>query len=1229
MEFPQQQKPAGDSKITYPPGVKEITEKISNDEVVKRLKMVVKTYMDMDQDSEEEKQQYLNLALHLASEFFLRNPNKDVRLLVACCLADIFRIYAPEAPYTSHDKLKDIFLFITRQLKGLEDTKSPQFNRYFYLLENLAWVKSYNICFELEDCNDIFIQLFKTLFSVINNSHNQKVQMHMLDLMSSIIMEGDGVTQELLDTILINLIPAHKNLNKQAYDLAKTLLKRTVQTIETCIANFFNQVLVMGKSSVSDLSEHVFDLIQELFSIDPLLLTSVMPQLEFKLKSNDGEERLAVVRLLAKLFGAKDSELATQNRPLWQCFLGRFNDIHVPVRLESVKFASHCLMNHPDLARDLTEFLKVRSHDPEEAIRHDVIVTIINAGKKDLNLVNDQLLGFVRERTLDKRWRVRKEAMMGLAQLFKKYCLHHEAGKEQAQKISWIKDKLLHIYYQNSIDDKLLVEKIFAQYMVPHSLDTEEKMKCLYYLYACLDTNAVKALNEMWKCQNMLRGLVRELLDLHKLPAVSHASSSHHTPLHHTTQNLPDAGKAQDFMKRFNQVLGEDEKLRVQLDTLISPTCSCKQAELCVREITRKLTFPKQPTNPFLEMVKFLLERIAPVHIDSEAISALVKLLNKSIEGTADDDEEGVTPDTAIRSGLELLKVLSFTHPTAFHSAETYESLLQCLKMEDDKVAEAAIQIFRNTGQKIETELQQIRSTLIPVLHQKAKRGTPHQAKQAVHCIHAIFCNKEVQLAQIFEPLSRSLNADVPEQLITPLVSLGHISLLAPDQFASPMKAIVANFIVKDLLMNDRSVGNKNGKLWTSDEEVSPEVLAKVQAIKLLVRWLLGMKNNQSKSANSTLRLLSAMLVSEGDLTEQKKISKSDMSRLRLAAGGAIMKLAQEPVYHDIITPEQFQLCGLVINDECYQVRQIFAQKLHLALVKLLLPLEYLAVFSLCAKDPVKERRAHARQCLLKNISIRREFINNNPLAHDKMMSLLPEYVVPYMIHLLAHDPDFTKPQDFEQLRDLKECLWFMLEVLMVQNENNSHAFLRKMVENIKQTKDAQCPDDPKANEKLYIVCDVALFVIVNKSTACHLESPKDPVLPSKFYTPPDKPKPSPVLSTVNKTLTVPGRRVYNKTTGSDSNTSTHSQPSSPDTVTSDLTTGASTIPKPRRGRPPKATPSPLANEKEGGAGKGRKRAAPAQDSAPSGEPNSIKIPKAEDVTQILDLQRQILDLVR
>lgn len=42
------------------------------------------------------------------------------------------------------------------------------------------------------------------------------------------------------------------------------------------------------------------------------------------------------------------------------------------------------------------------------------------------------------------------------------------------------------------------------------------------------------------------------------------------------------------------------------------------------------------------------------------------------------------------------------------------------------------------------------------------------------------------------------------EQLITPLTTLGHLAMLAPEQFAGPLKSLVANFIVKDLLMNDR-----------------------------------------------------------------------------------------------------------------------------------------------------------------------------------------------------------------------------------------------------------------------------------------------------------------------------------------------------------------------------------------------------------------------------------------
>lgn len=50
-------------------------------------------------------QQYIPLALHLAEEHFLMHQSKDVQLLIACCIADVLRVYAPEAPYKDADQV--------------------------------------------------------------------------------------------------------------------------------------------------------------------------------------------------------------------------------------------------------------------------------------------------------------------------------------------------------------------------------------------------------------------------------------------------------------------------------------------------------------------------------------------------------------------------------------------------------------------------------------------------------------------------------------------------------------------------------------------------------------------------------------------------------------------------------------------------------------------------------------------------------------------------------------------------------------------------------------------------------------------------------------------------------------------------------------------------------------------------------------------------------------------
>lgn len=73
--------------------------------------------------------------------------------------------------------------------------------------------------------------------------------------------------------------------------------------------------------------------------------------------------------------------------------------------------------------------------------------------------------------------------------------------------------------------------------------------------------------------------------------------------------NLPDPGKAQDFVKKLAQVLDDDERIRDQLETLVSPSCSCKQAEVCVVSLdvsgcqTLDLVEVQNPSGPSLRLL--------------------------------------------------------------------------------------------------------------------------------------------------------------------------------------------------------------------------------------------------------------------------------------------------------------------------------------------------------------------------------------------------------------------------------------------------------------------------------------------------------------------------------------------------------------------------------------------------------------------------------------------------
>jgi sister-chromatid-cohesion protein PDS5 len=117
--------------------------------------------------------------------------------------------------------------------------------------------------------------------------------------------------------------------------------------------------LILGKfDNKLNISRKVFDLIYELNMICPRILLTVLPQLEFKIKSTDEGERMGSVSLLARMFSEKGSNLAKNHRPLWLAFLGRYNDISVAIRTKCVQ-VSTCLFSSTCLFREIREGVKL------------------------------------------------------------------------------------------------------------------------------------------------------------------------------------------------------------------------------------------------------------------------------------------------------------------------------------------------------------------------------------------------------------------------------------------------------------------------------------------------------------------------------------------------------------------------------------------------------------------------------------------------------------------------------------------------------------------------------------------------------------------------------------------------------------------------------------------------------------------------------------------------------
>ena len=148
----------------------------------------------------------------------------------------------------------------------------------------------------------------------------------------------------------------------------------------------------------------------------------------------------------------------------------------------------------------------------------------------------------------------------------------------------------------------------------------------------------------------------------------------------------------------------------------------------------------------------------------------------------------------------------------------------------------------------------------------------------------------------------------------------GHIAFHLPEKFPVQVKNRVSRNIVKELLMQDRTEGRPDdGTDWCEFEDLPLETKCKLEGMKMMARWLVGLQSD-AISAKKCFNMLNTVISSKGDLLEENKPNTAERAWLRLAAGCAMLKICEQKGVGDEYTVEQYYTLSQLAMDPVKQV---------------------------------------------------------------------------------------------------------------------------------------------------------------------------------------------------------------------------------------------------------------------------------------------------------------------
>ncbi|PVU88709.1 hypothetical protein BB559_005438 [Furculomyces boomerangus] len=459
---------------------------VPTQELFNELKKTSKELSLLDQEYVDARS-LKDVAKQLVSNLIISHQSQAVQAYSACCLVDILRLFAPEAPYNDSE-LDKIFRLVIKQVRTIENQDNALYALGIYILDSLATVRSAAISAELEDSEEIMCLFFTTFFEIVRSDIPKRTQIQMTEILQQLIEENNKVPQEVLDVILLQFLKKRQKENPTAHQMSIDLCNNTATIMQKYVCQYFNDIIIASSKQLDSDSETLNNLktahylILELNKTASSILQNVVPQLEEELRVDEISIRTMATQVLGEMFLEKGYTLARRYSSTWNTWLKRRSDKSNIVRIMWVEHAVLMLQKQPQLAKELEGPIIEKLEDIDEKVRKASCqaFTKLQITPVIQNSISDKMIIVLGERCKDRKQGPRIDATQALSHMYDQVYNDIANGNKVAiHKFGQIPSLILNLIYVGQNDIACNAEAALFGGILGSSTIKNDKARCL------------------------------------------------------------------------------------------------------------------------------------------------------------------------------------------------------------------------------------------------------------------------------------------------------------------------------------------------------------------------------------------------------------------------------------------------------------------------------------------------------------------------------------------------------------------------------------------------------------------------------------------------------------------------------------------------------------------------------------------------------------------------------